>query len=186
MKKIVKLIHITATIIFCLFALFVFSVKSQATPATKISAAIKPPSQLAAKDAAMAGTAAINLSWQKSETTNIDGYKVFRSKKEKEGFANIANADKNTLTYTDIVGDEKTYYYFIRTYKGSEESASSNTASASAKKIMEGKASTAQSEKQLNWKIIAAIAAGGVIIIAIGGVLLYKFCWLKRKRFTTK
>ena len=156
------------------------SAGTKAAPAAKTSAAIKPPSALVAKDAATAGTMAINLTWQKSETADIDGYKIFRSEKENDGFENIANADKNTLTYTDTVGDEKTYYYFVRAYKGSEESASSNTTNASGKKIIEEKAPITHSEKIHDWKIIAVIA-GGLIVVAIAGILLYKFWWLKRK-----
>lgn len=164
---------------------------SKVAPASKTSAAIKPPGELLAIDAGIAGAPSINLSWKKSETTNIDGYKIFRSEKETEGFENIANADKNTLTYTDIVGDEKTYYYIIRTYKGTEESASSNTASASAKKFMEEKAPTTEKpaifwQKMLEHRWLIIGIAGGIVVLALAGILLYKFWWLKRKKLANK
>jgi len=98
-------------------------------PAATTSAAIKAPSNLKAENAPTDKGGAVKLTWTASQTTNISGYKIFRSDKEKSGFKNIAKTDKKTLTYTDSnVEIGKTYYYFVRAYKDSEESASSNTA----------------------------------------------------------
>jgi len=84
---------------------------------------------------------------------------------------NIANTGNITLTYTDTVGDEKTYYYMVRAYKGDEESASSNTANANAKKLLEEKIPIIHSGRYREWIIIGAVAAG--LIILIGLALLF-------------
>src|SRR3989339_951185 len=83
------------------------STGAKTAPASSVSASILAPGELIVKDA---GAASINLSWQKSETPDIDGYKIFRSEKETEGFENIANTGNITLTYTDTVGDGKNYW----------------------------------------------------------------------------
>jgi len=96
-----------------------------AAPATTTSAAIKAPSDLKVE---YANTSA-NLTWTKSTTDDITGYKIFRSESANKNFKEVGKTVKGTLTYKDTkdltVG--KTFYYFVRAYKGTEESASSST-----------------------------------------------------------
>lgn len=97
-------------------------------PASTTSATIKAPTNLAViyeadkKDA--------KLTWGKSATANITGYRVFRSEQKTTGFSKIGEIKNNIFEYADANNliAEKTYYYFVRAYKGSLESASSNTA----------------------------------------------------------
>lgn len=74
---------------------------------------------------------AVNLTWAASTTTDIDGYKVFRSEKETTGFTEIGKTVKSTLKYADSkeLVTEKTYYYMVRAYKGTAESVSTSTVS---------------------------------------------------------
>jgi len=98
-----------------------------AAPATTTSASIKVASGLTA----LYSNNAANLHWTASTSTDIDGYKIFRSEAEKTGFTEIGKTVKTTVEYIDnkdlVVG--KTYYYFVRVYKGTAESASTSTVS---------------------------------------------------------
>lgn len=95
-------------------------------PATTTSAAIKSPTNLAATFA----DNAVKLTWTKSATADIDGYKVFRSESKTSNFKEIGKTVKATLAYSDSkdLTISKTYYYMVRAYKVSDESASSSAA----------------------------------------------------------
>jgi fibronectin type 3 domain-containing protein len=68
------------------------------------------------------------MTWQASETSNIDGYNIYRSEEEKDGFKNIILAEKNITEFVDeSVESGKTYYYFIRSKKDDSESESTET-----------------------------------------------------------
>jgi len=73
----------------------------------------------------------VKLSWKASTTTDIDGYKIFRSENKDKGFTKAGEVKKDKVEYLDQdIAAAKTYYYQVRAYKGSEQSYSSNTASA--------------------------------------------------------
>jgi len=93
-----------------------------AAPSTTTSSAIKAASGLKAEYA----NSAVNLTWTASTTSDIDGYKVFRSETATSGFTEIGKTVKATLKYADSkeLVAEKTYYYMVRAYKGTAESAS--------------------------------------------------------------
>jgi hypothetical protein len=98
------------------------------TLGTATTAIAKPANLTAAYSDSDKG---IKLSWKASTTTDIDGYKVFRSESADKGFAKIKDIAKNVATYLDQdIAASKTYYYQVRAYKASEQSYSSNTASA--------------------------------------------------------
>lgn len=96
-------------------------------PSATTSSAIKAAAGLKAEYA----NSAVNLAWTASTTADIDGYKVFRSEAATTGFAEIGKTVKATLTYADSkeLVAEKTYYYMVRAYKGTAESASTSTVS---------------------------------------------------------
>ncbi|HLC38844.1 MAG TPA: fibronectin type III domain-containing protein [Patescibacteria group bacterium] len=101
-----------------------------AAPASQTSSTILPPSKLNAKDVEFDYGGSILLTWFPSKSQNIDGYKLFRSQNSNGPFSEIARTpamvggfiDKNATTSI-------TYYYIVRAYKGSLESANSNLAS---------------------------------------------------------
>lgn len=73
----------------------------------------------------------VKLAWKASTTTDIDGYKIFRSESADKGFTKLAAVPKEKVEYLDqdfVAG--KTYYYQVRAYKGDAQSVSTNTASA--------------------------------------------------------
>mgnify|MGYP001586059034 CR=1 FL=1 len=93
--------------------------------------AIAKPSDLKADYSDTAGSRGIKLTWKATTTTDIDGYKVFRSEKSASGYAKLADSKKDKVEYLDQdVAAGKTYYYQVRAYKGNGQSVSSNTASA--------------------------------------------------------
>lgn len=103
------------------------SAGSGVAPATSTTASIKAPTDL--KITYDNDKSAVKLSFSKSATSDIDGYKIFRSEDRTKDFKEIGKTNKSTLEYLDLekLTVEKTYYYFVRAYKGSDESASSST-----------------------------------------------------------
>jgi len=89
---------------------------------------IKPASALAVIDVPTDQGGALQLTWTASVTTDIDGYKVFRSTTEAtKDFQEIARTEKTILTYTDnkaAIGTQ--YYYMVRAYKTTKESVSTS------------------------------------------------------------
>lgn len=107
------------------------SVGSGAAPAA-VSAAIKAPSNLTALDLPEDQGGSIKLDWTASSSTDITGYKVFRSTTEAtKDFKELVKTEKSIVTFTDntaVIGT--TYYYIVRAYKTTQESASSNIVNA--------------------------------------------------------
>lgn len=103
------------------------SVGTGTAPAATTSSSIKVASGLTA----LYSNNAANLNWTKSTSTDIDGYKIFRSEAEATGFTEIGKTVKATAEYIDTkdLVAAKTYYYFVRAYKGTLESASTSTVS---------------------------------------------------------
>jgi len=95
------------------------------TPAASVSATIAKPTDLKA-----AYDKTVILSWKASTTTDIDGYKVFRSETKGKDYSKVGQTEKAVVSYSDgTVTAGKTYYYVVRAYKGSSQSASSDEAS---------------------------------------------------------
>jgi len=96
------------------------------TPTTSI----KQPTSVTIIDVPSDQGDALKLEWKASVTTDIDGYKVFRSTDEKTNYKEVAKVLKSIVTYTDnslSVGQK--YYYQVRAYKTTKESTSSDTVS---------------------------------------------------------
>ena len=151
-----------------------------AAPSTKTSKSIKPPTDLLAENAADEAGETIKLTWKISESTDIDGYKIFRSEQEKDGFTEIALAEKGITEFIDkTVESGKTYYYFLRSYKGDAESESSNTVSA-VSTIPE----TAINDDSQTGKSLTArdtyILLGASLLFFMAFLLFYELNWKKK------
>ena len=104
----------------------IYALKLGEAPASTFDLSIKPPTKLIAKDFPNDSGDKIELSWQKSLSPDIEGYKIFR-REEGQKFGKIAEASKDSERYIDSkVEKSKKYYYIIRAYKGKSESKSSN------------------------------------------------------------
>lgn len=55
----------------------------------------------------------INLSWSKNSEIDLDHYEIDRSLSSDSSFKTIANVDKDSVTYSDSVEEDTTYYYKI-------------------------------------------------------------------------
>lgn len=110
------------------------SAGTQKPPSAQTSSAILPPTNLTAKDTELDHGGAIDLTWKASASTDIDGYKIFRRAEGDGEYVEILRLPKTFIKFTDPWAEkDKTYYYMLRSYKGSQESASSNIASATSK-----------------------------------------------------
>lgn len=90
---------------------------------------IKSPTSLTVVDVPDDQGNSLKIGWKASTTSDIDGYKVFRSTEATKNFKEVAKTKKTILTFTDneaTIGTK--YYYQVRAYKGTKESVSSNTA----------------------------------------------------------
>lgn len=100
---------------------------SGAAPVTP-TASIKSATEVTISDVPADQGGSLKLDWKASTTTDITGYKVFRSTTEvTKDFKEIVKTEKTIVTYTDntaTIGQK--FYYMVRAYKGTAESASSN------------------------------------------------------------
>jgi len=116
------------------FSTYGYSIAPTPTPTT--SPDIEPPENLIAEDAPDDSGGRINLAWRKSETSGIDGYRIFRRLKEEdsEDAEQVAEVASSVLKYQDSVPENGVLYvYTARAYKGNDESTNSNEAEAVAK-----------------------------------------------------
>lgn len=105
------------------------SATSGQSPSSQPTASIGKPSSLTAEYKEENNSRGVKLLWKASSTADIDGYRIYRSEEEKKGFSKIFEVKKGILEYLDqSIAANKTYYYFVRAYKGSSESYSTNTA----------------------------------------------------------
>lgn len=165
------------------------SLGTGAAPAATTSTAIKSPSNLAATDASAGNVPAVKLTWKASTTTDITGYKIFRSTEEKTGFKEVGKSVKAVIEFTDPQVQASTkYYYFVRAYKGTAESASSNTTNiTTAAAVTATPTATARKRSILPANLNANISASplltsafGIAILLILGALVFYF-YKKRK-----
>ncbi len=72
----------------------------------------------------------VELEWQKSPSSDVIGYNVYRSEISGSGFTKVNSAVIEETTYKDIIsGDiEVTFYYVVTATDGPNESAFSNEA----------------------------------------------------------
>ncbi len=92
---------------------------------------IAKPSNLSGEYTELDNKRGINLTWKASSADNIDGYKIFKSEDKSKNYKKIAQIGNNYLEYLDEdIEASTTYYYIVRAYLGSSQSASSNIATA--------------------------------------------------------
>jgi fibronectin type 3 domain-containing protein len=89
------------------------------------------PTGLAASDTPNEG-GSITLIWTPSTSTDVIQQRIYRSLTSGGPYTQIATITNNTTnTYTDVgLTNGTTYYYVVRAYDGTNESANSNEASA--------------------------------------------------------
>ncbi|TSC94236.1 MAG: cell wall binding repeat 2-containing protein [Candidatus Berkelbacteria bacterium Athens1014_28] len=103
-----------------------------AVAAATTSSKINPPTKVAVADLPNDQGTALKLTWEKSTSSGISGYKIYRSEEENGKFTKIGIAKSTETEFTDQgLSADKKYYYVVRSYNSSSESASSDKVSAS-------------------------------------------------------
>jgi hypothetical protein len=96
-------------------------------PSDLISTALNPPSNLTAVDLGDDQGGVIKLTWQKPDNNKIDGYLIFRSTDQDEGYKNIAKTEEDIVNFLDKEAVTNTsYYYLLRSYRNGKQSPDSN------------------------------------------------------------
>jgi len=148
-------------------------------PSENIDFNIKPPTEVKAENSPHEGKAAIKISWQKSVTKDIDGYKVFRKEGEKD-FSQIVQTTAEISEFTDERVVEGTdYTYMVRAYRGDKESDNSNEAFVTASlKSAERKPVVLAATYLMGWNnpIIFVIA-----LLSVAAVLLFVLFYLRSR-----
>lgn len=133
----------------------------------------------------------VQLSWQMTESADIDGYRIFRSKFKDRDFKKIGETKKEQKEYLDKeITDSETYFYYVKAYNNQQESANSNTAEVSVKKTSASSSPTTTqtdskpSLSKTTWLIIILIIT---LVLLTTGFLAYKLGWFKKvKNFIKK
>ena len=104
------------------------------THATIASAPPNAPASLSAGDTPADNGGSISLSWTVSTSSETTEQRIYRSTTSGSGYALISTISNNTgNSYADTSAvNGTTYYYIVRAFNGSQESADSNEASAAA------------------------------------------------------
>lgn len=138
----------------------------------------------------------VNITWTASTTTDITGYNIYRSESASTGYTKIGTVAKTLTAYLEQAEfeEETTYYYQVKAYKGSVQSAASNTASVEIPKFEEETEETEEVEEidivddtntespAKTWlnNLINYIIGGAIILIAI--VVLVIVLIVKKKK----
>jgi hypothetical protein len=153
-------------------------------PSTNISSSIKTPTNVKAENSPTSTTAQIKVSWTKSATTDITGYKVFR-KEEGKDYSQIGLVDKTKTEFLDsTVKDVTKYTYMVRAYKENLESENSNEATVTASKVSKKvySAPILSNLEEINWTDPIFLAAlGGSALAILGFTLWYLISRRKQK-----
>lgn len=104
---------------------------STATTTPTTSTSILAPTALTATPATDGTARSIELKWTASKTSDITGYRIYRSVSETSGFTELGTVTKEVLTYKDEKAvASQAYFYAVRAYKDKTESKNSNIATA--------------------------------------------------------
>jgi len=142
-------------------------------PAQITSKSIAPPTNLTAGDRGLDYGGAIDLEWKASQTSDIDGYKLFRRAEGDNEYVEIIKLPKTFTKFTDPWAiKDKTYYYTLRAFKGSDESVDSNVAFAASKDDLSGVIKDIQDDFKKNNKGGILGEAGLFLVIPIVIILL--------------
>lgn len=97
-----------------------------APPSENIDYTIKPATDLKADDETSGDDVKIKLTWEKSETEDVDGYRVF-SKKDEEEYGMIGETSSEIAELEDTSAEKDVEYtYMVRAYRDDAESEDSN------------------------------------------------------------
>ena len=131
----------------------------------------------------------VNLEWKKSETTDVQKYRIFRKSSGQEVYTRIAeiSADKTTYQDKDIKAD-KQYSYFVRAVRNDKESENSPVATI---QISSKKTSTLQTEPTNTTPNYMWLVLGIAVLMLIAIIIAYlrlhkKHRHLKNKEATKK
>ncbi|MCX6811712.1 MAG: fibronectin type III domain-containing protein [Candidatus Berkelbacteria bacterium] len=99
------------------------------SPSASSSVIISPPGNLKAEDVANDTGGKVKLTWNKSSTSGIDGYRFYRRNDEEKDFTKVADVGAKFTDYEDTnLNNGTLYIYVVRAYKGTNESVNSNEA----------------------------------------------------------
>ncbi|MBN1915768.1 hypothetical protein JW796_02100 [Candidatus Dojkabacteria bacterium] len=86
-----------------------------------------PPNDLRYEVNEIDGSFAVVLKWDKSNTEDIDGYRVYRAVDERFPAELYIQLDREIYQFSDRnIEKDKTYFYIVRAYSNKEESSDSN------------------------------------------------------------
>lgn len=110
-----------------------YGYNQQSAVSSQPPAAIEPPTNLKAEDIAGDTGGKIKLTWTKSSTSGLDGYRIYRRNDEEKDFTKIADVGAKFLDYEDTALENgMLYVYVVRAIKETSESVNSNEARARA------------------------------------------------------
>lgn len=108
-----------------------YGYNQQPAASSQPPATIEPPSNLEAEDAADDNGGKIKLSWNKSVTSGIEGYRIYRRSETEKDMEQVSEVAAKNLEYEDSgLENGQEYTYVVRAYKGDSESVDSNEARA--------------------------------------------------------
>jgi len=160
------------------------STNAGASPAANTTTTIKAPTAVRAEKITSDSKTAAKISWTKSVTTNVDGYRVFRKGGEVKDFKQVA---QTTSAITNFINSNVTtdikYTYIVRAYKGTKESVNSNEAEITLAKSSTKKSTSTNglSIDQINWTDPIYLAFFGLAGVAILGFLLWYLIHRRKK-----
>ena len=95
-------------------------------------ASITPPTEIKAEDVPDDEGGALKITWKKSDSSSLSGYRIFRSDTEDGKLVRVASVKSSIVEYADSgLETGKTYFYVVRSYSSKGESKDSNKVSAS-------------------------------------------------------
>ncbi len=95
-------------------------------------ASIAKPTNLSGEYVELENKRGAKLIWNASTTSDIDGYKVFKSENKNKNYLKIAQTKSDIFEYLDEdIKASTTYYYIVRAYNDALQSYSSNIAEVS-------------------------------------------------------
>jgi len=126
----------------------------------------------------------VKVSWTKTATASIDGYRIYRSEVKTKDFAKVGLTDNKTFEYFDTtITASKTYYYYVKAYKSGDEGASSDIAEVKIPATAKTTPTTASLQGGLLWLYLLF---GGVGLLLIIFLIIYelklKKMWAKPKK----
>lgn len=151
------------------------SAPSNVTSVTTLTAPALPtaPTSLSA---VAAGSNRVNLTWA-DNSSNENGFQIWRTSNNGRSWTNIANVSTNTASFTDNgVSARKTYSYAVRAFNGTGYSAYSNTATVTTPRASAGGAHSLGHSAAVTTRsqtdALPTSSASSATTTSVGGALL--------------